>query len=93
MLGMVLIVCEILCLKPPTNAQYGACGSTAAVLIHSITFSSIQVFLYFSVPTFPPRYLCPSLVILILVPENILFVRGDVYLFLLVQSSNQILDQ
>ena len=33
MLGTVLIVSVTLCLKPPTNAQYAACGSTAAILL------------------------------------------------------------
>ena len=73
-------------LKPPTNAQYAACSSTTAILIktsiwliHSKTFSSSYVSLNFSVRTAPPRYLCSSLVVLILVTENILIVRLDGY--------------
>ena len=33
MLGTVLIVYVTLCLRPPTNAQFAACGSTAAILL------------------------------------------------------------
>ena len=83
--GTVRILYVTLRLKPPTNAQYAACGSYAAILlrtssllIHSITFSFIQVSLNSFAPTASPRYLCPSLVILILA-RNILFVRCDAY--------------
>ena len=78
-LGKVLIVYVTLCLKPPTNAQYAACGSIAAILIKTSSWLIHSKTLNSSVPNVPPRYLYPSLVILILVSENILVARCDAY--------------